>query len=979
MKPDIVAPGTHVTGGVAQNSPPPSPSGKGSAISCFNASGVCGLPGSGTTANTNNFFPLGQQFYTVSSGTSHSTPAVAGACALVRQYFINNGQNAPSPAMTKACLMNSARYLNGVSANDTLWSPNQGMGEVNLGVAFDGTARILRDQLSADKFTASGQSRMFVATVADPTKPFRATLAWTDAPGSTTASSALDNDLDLTVTIGGNTYLGNVFNGAFSTTGGTADSANNVESVFLPAGVTGNITVTVTAANINSDGVTNGGPLLEQDFALVIYNATQAAVPVIAVDSYAVVGENCYPTNAAVDPGETVTVNFSLKNVGTANTTNLVVTLLATNGVTQPNGSQTYGALVAGGADVTRPYSFTANGDCGSSISATFQLQDGTDNLGTAVFSIPLGQPLTVFTQNFDGVTAPTLPSGWTSSASNAQSAWVTSTVTNDTPPNSVFSPDPASIGINQLVSPSITLPADSGQLSFRNNFNLESSSANANLGYDGGVLEIKIGSGSFTDILTAGGSFAAGGYTRTISANYGNPLAGRQAWSGNSGGFITTIVNLPSSAAGQTVQFRWLCGSDNSVSKTGWYLDTIAITGHTCCSNIVNLADLAIGETILPAALNLSSILTVTLNVTNFGPNAASGVTVTDALPAGLSFLSASSSQGTTMNTASLVTCALGTMTNGATATISIHASATVAGLWTNTASVSSGTLDPVNSNNSASASVSVNSPPTISTIPNLTTNENAVAGPIGFTIGDAETPASALTLIGASFNTNLVPTVNIVFGGSGSNRTATITPATNQTGAATITVTVSDGIASNSTAFTLTVNPLNHPPTLAPIANQTIYALMTLTITNSASDTDSPPQTLTFSLVTNVPAGAAINPTSGVFTWTPGETYTNTTNSVTVRVTDNGVPPLSDAKSFLVVVSPPPVIQSVALSNDVVTLTWSAIAGQSYQMQYKTNLTDTNWTDVAGNVTAVGALAAGTNIMNSAVQQFYRVMVLP
>src|SRR6185503_12774501 len=183
-----------------------------------------------------------QEFYTVSSGTSHSTPVVAGACALVRQYFINNSLTAPSPAMTKAFLMNSARYLTGSDANDNLWSPSQGMGEVNLCVAFDGGVRFLRDQEPGDKFTGTGQRLAFAGQVVDGTKPFRVTVAWTDAPGNTTGN-AYNNNLDLVVNIDGKSYKGNVFKGEFSATGGNPDPRNNVESVFLPAGVTGDFTV----------------------------------------------------------------------------------------------------------------------------------------------------------------------------------------------------------------------------------------------------------------------------------------------------------------------------------------------------------------------------------------------------------------------------------------------------------------------------------------------------------------------------------------------------------------------------------------------------------------------------------------------------------------------------------------------------------------------------------------------------------------
>ena len=88
--------------------------------------------------------------------------------------------------------------------------------------------------------------------------------------------------------------------------------------------------------------------------------------------------------------------------------------------------------------------------------------------------------------------------------------------------------------------------------LTFRHNFNLEASSEDPNLGFDGGVLEISTdGGNTFQDILAAGGSFVMGGYNRTISTVRGSPIAGRQAWSGNSEGFITTVVNLPFIFAG--------------------------------------------------------------------------------------------------------------------------------------------------------------------------------------------------------------------------------------------------------------------------------------------------------------------------------------------------------------------------------------------------------------------------------------------
>jgi hypothetical protein len=584
-KPDLMAPATRISGGVPEAK---NPGAGGAADPCFlsDASGVCGGLG------TNLFFPAGQQFYTTSTGTSHSTAAVSGGCALLRQYFINHGWTPPSAAMTKAFLMNSARYMTGPGAADTLWSDNQGMGEMDLGMAFDGAPRLRRDELAGDLFTASGQTRTYSGTVADPGQPFRVTLAWTDAPGSTTGSAA-NNDLDLLVTVGGVTYKGNVFNGAFSTNGGAADTLDNVESVFLPAGASGSFTITVTAANINSVGVPNSADALEQDFALVAYNANS-----VAIAAATLVAESCLPTNGVIDPGETVTVNFALLNGGLVNITNLTATLLASGGVGGPDGPKTYGVLTGGGPAVAMPFTFTASGVCGGTITASLALQDGTASLGTASYAFQLGRftQTTALTENFDGVTAPALPAGWTTSATGDQGVWSTETSVFDTPPNAAFCADSPNIGVGELDSPLIAINSSSARLVFRNNFLLEAES-DGSAAYDGGVLEISIGNGAFQDILAAGGSFVSGAYNMVISSNEGphnNPLAGRQAWSGISGpystnSFITTIVQLPAAAAGQTVQLKWRLGTDfdNVFPAVGWWIDTVNVFDgvYTCCT----------------------------------------------------------------------------------------------------------------------------------------------------------------------------------------------------------------------------------------------------------------------------------------------------------------------------------------------------------------------------------------------------------
>lgn len=97
----------------------------------------------------------------------------------------------------------------------------------------------------------------------------------------------------------------------------------------------------------------------------------------------------------------------------------------------------------------------------------------------------------------------------------------------------------------------------------------------------------------------------------------------------------------------------------------------------------------------------------------------------------------------------------------------------------------------------------------PVISAIPGQIVYPNTSSAPISFTVGDAETPAASLTLSKASSYPGLVDPSGIVFGGSGANRTVTITPVANQTGVATITVTVSDGTSTASSSFQVTVPP--------------------------------------------------------------------------------------------------------------------------------------------------------------------------
>ncbi|HET6770157.1 MAG TPA: S8 family serine peptidase, partial [Actinomycetota bacterium] len=119
--------------------------------------------------------------------------------------------------------------------------------------------------------------------------------------------------------------------------------------------------------------------------------------------------------------------------------------------------------------------------------------------------------------------------------------------------------------------------------------------------------------------------------------------------------------------------------------------------------------ADVTLLKTDPPGRAPTGRNLMYTLTVTNIGPDVALGVMVIDQLPASVAFVSATSTQGSCGHSSGTVTCNLGTLGAGATATIDIVVKPTVPGTITNTASVSASTPDPVGSNNTDSESTSV------------------------------------------------------------------------------------------------------------------------------------------------------------------------------------------------------------------------------------------------------------------------------
>ncbi|MCA9978121.1 MAG: S8 family serine peptidase, partial [Anaerolineales bacterium] len=265
IKPDVVAPGTWVLSGYVSlhqeeydSSPDP-------------LTGAYQYDGWG--------FPYNEH-YKYMGGTSMSNPLTAGAAAVVRQYYADAHSLNASAALVKATLINSAKDLldennDGVNDNDfPIPNNHEGWGLVNLAAATDGSHQFVENTTGI----STGGSASYPYNISSGA--FKVSLVWSDYPSTETAAANLVNNLNLRVTApGGQVYLGNVFSGGWSATGGSTDSVNNVENVYIQSAAAGTWTVEVIGSSIPQ------GP---QPFALVVDSVSGEPVdtpPTVSITS----------------------------------------------------------------------------------------------------------------------------------------------------------------------------------------------------------------------------------------------------------------------------------------------------------------------------------------------------------------------------------------------------------------------------------------------------------------------------------------------------------------------------------------------------------------------------------------------------------------------------------------------------------------------------------------------------------------------
>jgi hypothetical protein len=195
-------------------------------------------------------------------------------------------------------------------------------------------------------------------------------------------------------------------------------------------------------------------------------------------------------------------------------------------------------------------------------------------------------------------------------------------------------------------------------------------------------------------------------------------------------------------------------------------------------------------------------------------------------------------------------------------------------------------------------------------------------------------------------------------------------------------ITVRVQDNgspALSSTRTFTVYAVTGNTAPVLGTIADKSVLVGQTVSFTVSATDVESPPQILSFTLEPGAPADASLNASSGLFSWTP--TNAPSTNQFTVRVADNGTPPLSATGSFTVTVSPLRLSVGINTAGTTISISSQVVAGRHYRLDVAETLaTSGSWQAVPGYEDVLANTGnLNIDLSTTGTNRFYRLVLLP
>ena len=294
----------------------------------------------------------------------------------------------------------------------------------------------------------------------------------------------------------------------------------------------------------------------------------------------------CTANDGALVAGEAAYLTIPLENIGRGTLTGIAGTLTSlTPGVTVYASDETYPSLASGSsAPSGRPYfiRLANNYPCGTP--ARFLLDVSASGVAPAEVELTLPTGVissrqTLLSENFDSVTPPALPAGWSNfnlCSGCPANSWVTTTVTPASPPNAVFCLDNTSTTFGRLSGPTVAVPANATyvEISFDTSYNLEAQDART--GFDAFSFGYAV-DGSGTHFATADAIEFDHRYTDYIDRGSGNGRGDRSGWSGDSGGYHHVRARIPG-LAGHSLEPRFDLTTDSNTGLVGATMDNVLI-----------------------------------------------------------------------------------------------------------------------------------------------------------------------------------------------------------------------------------------------------------------------------------------------------------------------------------------------------------------------------------------------------------------
>lgn len=705
-------------------------------ITAVNGLDYIGKTNSATATNTLVFAP-GEIFKTFTVSILEDTLVEGDESFSVRLFGPNGGAQLASPSNAVVTIVDNDSSL-GFSTNNytvnegatnvmvTVLRTNTSVGEVTINfatsnltavggadyISTNGTLTFLEGENAAtilipiiDDASVEGDETFEIylsnpggAVLGTPTV---ATVTIVDNDAglrfSSPTYSISESGVSATITVLRTTVTNTTVSVNYATANGTATIGEDYTGAFGVLTFTNGETAKTFTISIIDDTAIEGDEtvlltLLAPTPGSVIVNPGAAVLTILDNDGSLIVPAGSAllfesgPVNGVIDASETVTLNFAFRNTVGQNTANLVATLLPGNGVTSPSGPQNYGTLIVGGASVSRAFSFTASGTNGQQIMATFQLQDGAFDLGTGTFTYTLGNSALGFT--------------------NAAAI----IINDSSSPPTAGAPYPSTIAVSGIVGAvsKVTVTLSNLNHSFPEDIDLLLVSPAGQkivlMSDAGGGNPISSRVITFDDsapgflpdsTLISSGTYRPSDYIPSDSYPVPAPA----------GPYSSTLSVLNGTNPNGTWSLYAVDDTffNSGVISNGWSLSISA------ASSITPTADLSLTLNDSPDPAATGNNLTYTVTITNHGPSAATGITITNFLPPGVSFVS---QNYTCTNINNTLVCPLAFLPKDGVLSFNIVVSPNVIGLITNTATVRANETDPNLLNNTASAVTTVDIP---------------------------------------------------------------------------------------------------------------------------------------------------------------------------------------------------------------------------------------------------------------------------